>query len=148
MKISKAMFVGVLLITFAPLALATGEKVLYSFISDADGDNPVWSGNLVSDSAGNLYGTTVSGGTYGALGGTAFELSPSKNGWTKTVLYNFGKSGDAANPESGLVFDAVANLIKEKPTGHLRIPSLEQVWRKLSAFEDRLARIEERLKPR
>jgi hypothetical protein len=37
-------------------------------------------------------------------------------------------------------------LIKEKPTGHLRIPSLEQVWRKLSAFEDRLARIEERLK--
>jgi len=37
-------------------------------------------------------------------------------------------------------------LIKLKPTGHLRIPSLEQVWRRLSAFEDRLARIEERLK--
>jgi len=37
-------------------------------------------------------------------------------------------------------------LIKQKPTGHLRIPSLEQVWRRLSAFEDRLARIEERLK--
>jgi hypothetical protein len=39
-------------------------------------------------------------------------------------------------------------LIKQKPTGHLRIPSLEQVWRTLSAFEDRLAKIEGRLKSR
>lgn len=37
-------------------------------------------------------------------------------------------------------------LVKKGPTGHLRIPSLEQVWRKLSAIEDRLDRIEERLK--
>lgn len=37
-------------------------------------------------------------------------------------------------------------LFKKEPTGHLRIPSLEQVWRRLSAFEDRLNRIEERLK--
>jgi len=37
-------------------------------------------------------------------------------------------------------------LIKQKPTGHLRIASLEHVWRTLSAFEDRLAKIEERLK--
>jgi hypothetical protein len=37
-------------------------------------------------------------------------------------------------------------LFKKKPTGYLRIPSLEQVARRLSAFEDRLDRIEERLK--
>lgn len=37
-------------------------------------------------------------------------------------------------------------LFKKKPTGHLRIPSLEQVWRRLSAFEERLDRLEERLK--
>jgi hypothetical protein len=37
-------------------------------------------------------------------------------------------------------------LLKNAPTGHLRIPSLEQVARRLASFEDRLDRIEERLK--
>lgn len=37
-------------------------------------------------------------------------------------------------------------LFKKKPTGRLPIPSLEQVARRLSVFEDRLDRIEERLK--
>jgi hypothetical protein len=37
-------------------------------------------------------------------------------------------------------------LIKKEPTGHLPLPSLEQVWRRLSAFEERLERIEKRIK--
>jgi len=37
-------------------------------------------------------------------------------------------------------------LVRKEPTGHLRIPSLEQVSRKLSVVEDRLDRIEERLR--
>jgi hypothetical protein len=36
-------------------------------------------------------------------------------------------------------------LLKNAPTGHLHIPSLEQVARRLATFEDRLARIEEQL---
>jgi hypothetical protein len=37
-------------------------------------------------------------------------------------------------------------LFRKTPTGNLHIPSLEQVSRRLSAFEDRLDRVEERLK--
>jgi hypothetical protein len=37
-------------------------------------------------------------------------------------------------------------LIKKEATDHLRIPSLEQMWRRFSAFEDRLERVEKRLK--
>jgi uncharacterized repeat protein (TIGR03803 family) len=47
------------------------ETVLHSF-NGGDGANPV--AGLIFDAAGNLYGTTTGGGTYG--GGTAFELSP------------------------------------------------------------------------
>jgi hypothetical protein len=37
-------------------------------------------------------------------------------------------------------------MLFKEPTGHLRMPSLEQVPRRLSAVEARLDRIEERLK--
>ena len=48
------------------------ETTLYSF-SYSDGASP---GPLIFDSAGNLYGTTNSGGTYGPNGGVAFEFTP------------------------------------------------------------------------
>src|SRR6476620_4272197 len=56
------------------------ESVLYSFRSGTDGNSSI--SNLVSDAAGNLYGTTSEGG----LGsGAIFELSPNPNGtWTET----------------------------------------------------------------
>ena len=62
-------------------------------------------GNLIFDSAGNLYGTTFAGGTYGK--GTVFELSPYG---TETVLYNFGSGADGQNPYAGLIFDSSGNL--------------------------------------
>ncbi len=84
------------------------ETVLYNFGSGADGQNP--SSGLIFDSSGNLYGTTVNGGTFG--GGTAFELSPNgSGGWTETVVYSFGNgSTDGKNPYSALVFDSSGNL--------------------------------------
>jgi len=65
---------------------------------------------LILDRAGNLYGTTASGGTYG--GGTAFELKPKAGGgWTETILSDFNNSGsDGAFPYGGLIFDASGNL--------------------------------------
>jgi len=74
------------------------ETVLHSFNSDSvDGINPF--GGLVVDKAGNLYGTTYGGGTYGY--GTVFELSPSG---TETVLYSFNADGtDGINPYGGVV---------------------------------------------
>jgi uncharacterized repeat protein (TIGR03803 family) len=60
---------------------------LYNF-SGPDGEHPA--SGLTEDASGNLYGTSVAGGTLG--GGTAFELSPPVEpggSWTQTILYNF-----------------------------------------------------------
>jgi uncharacterized repeat protein (TIGR03803 family) len=93
------------------------EQVLYNFLGSSDGFNPA--GNLLIDAAGNLYGTTQSGGTHtGCLqgeeycGGTVFELTQSNGSWKHIVLYNFcSDSGcsDGAVP-NGLVFDKAGNL--------------------------------------
>jgi uncharacterized repeat protein (TIGR03803 family) len=45
--------------------------ILYSFTNGADGGQPY--AQLVRDSAGNLYGTTIAGGASG--GGTVFKLT-------------------------------------------------------------------------
>lgn len=66
-------------------------------------------GPLIIDAAGNLYGTSGGGGTYGL--GTAFELSPSAGGaWTETTLHDFGGPGDGVIPQGGLALDATGNL--------------------------------------
>jgi uncharacterized repeat protein (TIGR03803 family) len=90
------------------LAFAQQESVLYSFGNGTDGANP--GGNLIFDASGNLYGTTVSGGTYGR--GSVFELSPSSlGGYTETLLHSFSDTnGDGAIPPAGLVIDANGNL--------------------------------------
>jgi uncharacterized repeat protein (TIGR03803 family) len=80
------------------------ETVLYSFTGGADGGYPIY-GYLVRDSAGNLYGTTEIGGTYGY--GTVFKVSAKG---TETVLYSFTGGADGGEPISGLVRDAKGNL--------------------------------------
>jgi uncharacterized repeat protein (TIGR03803 family) len=86
------------------------KSVLYSFHGSSDGGSP--NSGLIFDLAGNLYGTTNSGGEncsgYGC--GVVFELSPSSGGWTETVLYAFTGASDGANPFGGLVFDNYGRL--------------------------------------
>jgi uncharacterized repeat protein (TIGR03803 family) len=67
-------------------------------------------GNLVFDAAGNLYGTTLIGGVYGA--GAVYELTPQAGeGWAETVLHSFRNDGkDGEDPEGGLIFDVAGNL--------------------------------------
>jgi uncharacterized repeat protein (TIGR03803 family) len=89
------------------------EKVLYSF-SGADGNGPF--GGVIFDAAGNLYGTTIGGGTY--LAGTAFELTPAGGGtWTEKGLWSFGNGTDGTSPAAGLIFDAAGNLYGTTQTG-------------------------------
>ncbi len=94
------------------------ETVLYNFCSVVsggaciDGYQPI--SGLTFDSHGNLYGTTVSGGS-GKNGGVVFELSPGSNGWSETILYNFCSAQgtyclDGAAPSAGVTFDAAGNL--------------------------------------
>jgi uncharacterized repeat protein (TIGR03803 family) len=103
------------------------EHVIYSFSGAADGANPI--GALVSDSAGNLYGTAAGGGKSNFLClsfgyplnsnfqlapgcGTVFKLSPPATGstkWSFTLLHVFlgvsetnSAQRDGGNPLSTL----------------------------------------------
>ncbi len=87
---------------------AVTEKVLYSFTGGTDGGNPAAS-RLIFDPSGNIYGTTTSGGLYGA--GAVFVLTLNSDGnWTESVLYSFAGGSDGANPWAGVVFDPAGNL--------------------------------------
>jgi uncharacterized repeat protein (TIGR03803 family) len=91
------------------------EKILHSFHNDAtDGSRPYAS--LMLDAAGNVYGTTVSGGTYGY--GTVFELIPSASGgWSERVLHDFNFGTDGYSPDAGLILDNAGNLYGTTPYG-------------------------------
>lgn len=73
------------------------ETLLHSFSNGSDGADPA--GSLALDQAGNLYGTTGSGG---AAFGTVFELSPPSGGgeWAETILHIFQGGADGEYPES------------------------------------------------
>ena len=89
------------------LTAATGvwpETVLHTFVG-TDGFYP--NGGLVFDGSGNLYGTTVGGGT--PSWGVAFKLSHAGNIWRETTIYNFTGGSDGGNLVSGLTFDSEGN---------------------------------------
>jgi uncharacterized repeat protein (TIGR03803 family) len=91
------------------------EKVLHNF-NGKDGYEP--KAGLIFDPSGNLYGTTIFGGTSfeegGAYGyGTVFELRPKAGGgWAEKVLYSFCSLTNCIDGDypSGLIFDTSGNL--------------------------------------
>ncbi|MBV8196722.1 MAG: hypothetical protein JO263_01185 [Candidatus Eremiobacteraeota bacterium] len=95
--------------TLFALARAPHGRWSFSIIYDFQlqtGAGP--SGNMVFDASGNLYGTTVIGGTYGW--GVVFKLAPQANHkWTYSVLHAFSSTPDGAEP-SGLVRSADGRL--------------------------------------
>jgi uncharacterized repeat protein (TIGR03803 family) len=116
---SLLLFTAIFAVAMIPPAFAGTETVLYNFCSlanCADGSGP-YLGNLIFDSAGNLYGTTENGGTNNV--GVVFELTPTAGGgWKETVLHNFSSSGkDGYKPYGGLVFDKSGNLYGTTTTG-------------------------------
>ena len=89
---------------------ASTAKLIYSFAGNADGEYT--DTELVVDSAGNLYGTSVQGGTFG--GGTVFQVTPAG---VHTVLYNFTGGSDGGEPYKGVTLDAAGNLYGTAVTG-------------------------------
>ena len=101
--------------TFLVFVLATGAAtraqaqtftVLHSFTNSPDGAFPF--AGLLRDAAGNLYGTTLRGGSLGS--GTVFKLDPAGN---ETVLYSFtdtGSPADGLDPYAAPVMDTAGNL--------------------------------------
>src|SRR5581483_6378703 len=94
------------LIAVTLTASGSTSQVIYSLAGDDDGEYP--DTDLTIDSSGNLYGTSVLGGTFG--GGTVFQLTPSATGYTHTVLYNFTGGADGGQPYKGVTLDAQGNL--------------------------------------
>jgi uncharacterized repeat protein (TIGR03803 family) len=85
------------------------ETVLYSFTGSPDGAYPL--AGLIRDAAGNLYGTTSSGGAH-VTSGTVFELKRKAGGvWTEKVLHSFtNRRTDGNMPVAGVIFDGQGNL--------------------------------------
>jgi len=96
------------------------EKLLYSF--DDNGTDGLFPGaGVILDAAGNLYGTTIQGGTGSCkIGkevegcGTLFELSPAAGGtWTESILHSFQDNdtdGEYPQGGAGLTMDASGNI--------------------------------------
>jgi uncharacterized repeat protein (TIGR03803 family) len=84
------------------------ETILYNFKRGASGSGP--GAGVVRDKAGNLYGTTIYGGSPNCGCGVVYKLSPKKNGkWKYTVLHTFIGS-DGAQPDANLILDNKGNL--------------------------------------
>src|SRR6476659_9366410 len=101
----------VFLIAFT--ATAATNEVIYSFAGGADGE--YLDTDVAIDAAGNLYGTSVLGGTFG--GGTVWQLSQVNGSWVHTVLYNFTGGADGGEPYKGVTLDAEGNLYGTAVTG-------------------------------
>lgn len=113
-------------ITIAPMLLLLAvsllaqdsETVLYTFPGGSHG--AYGATQLVSDSSGNLYGTTFSGGNNstscetatGVPGcGIVFKLIPrAHGGWEQTVLHTFTGGKDGAMPSGGVILGSDRNL--------------------------------------
>src|SRR5260370_6247130 len=93
------------------------ETVLYSFAGGTDGATPV--SGLIMDPAGNLYGTTRSGGSNSV--GTVFELSKSGGGWTERVIYSPAHKFNSSNYTPALTMDAAGNIFGASYTTVFRL---------------------------
>jgi uncharacterized repeat protein (TIGR03803 family) len=89
---------------FSPSGTLTTLHTFGSPDSTTDGVQPIAA--LVMDSAGNLFGTTQSGGANSA--GVVFEISA---GGVETIVHNFGSNAtDAGGPAAPLVIDNAGHL--------------------------------------
>ena len=91
------------------------ESLLHSFVfgsTPPDGSQP-FSG-VIQNTAGDLFGTTSTGGANGT--GAVYEITAAGS---ESLLHSFGPtgSGDGANPYGGLIMDASGDLFGETSGG-------------------------------
>jgi uncharacterized repeat protein (TIGR03803 family) len=103
---SRIVLVAVAALAFSATVAAASEKVLHTFTAGKDGASP-FSG-VISDGAGNLYGTTYLGGAFND--GLIFKLMPTASGpWKESIVYHFTGGKDGHNPV-GLAIDSAGIL--------------------------------------
>ena len=99
--------ISLFLLMFITAQPAQGQtyQVLHNFTGGGDGATPT--AGVTPDAAGNLYGTTSSGGNPGSGGGgcgTVFKLTANRGAWTEDVLHIFTGPPDGCAPNAGVVF--------------------------------------------
>jgi uncharacterized repeat protein (TIGR03803 family) len=105
-KAVTAPLLGLLLsIVGTSAAHAQTFTVLYTFAGYANGAGP--NAGVISDSEGNLYGTTYTGGSPTDCCGVVYKLDTSAR---ETMLYNFTGYADGSLPYAGVIRDSVGNL--------------------------------------
>ena len=92
---------------------------LHDFVG-SDAASPF--GNLISDSAGNIYGVAAGGGIQNSAGcsgaqfiettycGAVFQLTKTASGYTFHILHQFTGGSDGGSPFAGLTLDSAGNL--------------------------------------
>ena len=86
---------------------------LVTFNGTGNGSIPI--GGLIADAAGDLFGTTATGGTNNV--GTVFGIPKTATGFgAPTTLVTFS-GANGANPEDGLIKDAAGDLFGTTVTG-------------------------------
>jgi hypothetical protein len=86
------------------LSLKGGEHTLYTFAGNGDGIYPY--GGVTLNPSGNLFGTTIGGGT--AALGIVFQLTrPATKGgaWTETILHSFAGGSDGSAPDAPVTIE-------------------------------------------
>ena len=87
------------------------KTILFAFTGGADGGYPYAGVGLIIDAQGNLYGTTLRGGT--KSDGTVYMLKPPTTvgkPWTEKVLHSFQGGDDGYFPEAGLLAGSAGEL--------------------------------------
>jgi len=80
------------------------QSVIYSFQAGVkDGQNPDSGAGVTLDATGNLYGTTLYGGST-ENAGTVYKLKPSGTSYKESLLWSFDTvSGDGYYPRAGVI---------------------------------------------
>jgi uncharacterized repeat protein (TIGR03803 family) len=89
--------------TVFEIKTGSGAITTLATFNGTDGRIPI--GGLITDAAGDLFGTTSAGGAYGD--GTVFEIKAGSG--TVTTLLSFNGT-DGSDPSAGLIADAAGDL--------------------------------------
>lgn len=109
------------------------ETLLHTFnLQDGSGPNA----GVTLDSQGNLYGTTLAGGSYEC--GTAFELMKGSGAWTFAVLHDFrvGNLNDGCGLYSGVIVGNSGDIFGTTAWGgtanlgvvYALVPNVDGTW--------------------
>jgi len=97
-RVRLLLFLFVVLLLLGRGSAQVKFQVVHAF--GAPGDGVGLLDGVVIDAEGNLYGTNGQGGAYNL--GDVFELSSDESGgWTETLLYSFGTSGESDGSSPG-----------------------------------------------